>query len=299
MKKKFWIYIAVSFIGAWALQILASTVLVRYFQIVLAVSMYVPLIAVLAACGGLGRARSGIGWKIGFKRNWKKLLLAWFLPMALTAAGAALYFAVFPGRYDTDLSFLAQSLEAAGVQVTDGTIQGLPLKIYVLISCVQAISYAPLVNCLFAVGEEAGWRGFMTPALVGHFGRKKGIIIAGIIWGLWHAPVIAAAGYEYGKGYFGAPVTGILTFCVFTTALGIVLSWLYDRTDSIWIPAVFHGAINAAAGIPLILTDAGSEGRLLGPAPNGLVAGIPLILLALILFLRADRSTWQEDLSQA
>ena len=99
------------------------------------------------------------------------------------------------------------------------------------------------------------------------------------------------AGYEYGLSYWGFPVLGMLTFCLFTTALGIFLDLLYEKTDSIWYPALGHGAVNAAAGIPLLVLDpAYANETILGPAMHGLIAGIPLLLLALLLLLRRDKA---------
>jgi len=291
MKKNFRIYIAVSFVCAWVIQVLACTVFVRYFKVMLSVSMYVPLLSVLIACRGLGTSKTGIGWKLGLKKNWKSLLYAWFAPIVLTAVGAVLYFLIFPHRYDAGFGYIVKSLAAAGVQTADGTVYGVPLHSYVLISIAEVMAFAPAFNALFAVGEEAGWRGFMTPALEKKFGRKKGLVIAGIIWGVWHAPLIVLAGYEYGTEYFGAPVTGILVFCIFTISIGIILSRLYDRTGSIWIPAVFHGSINGAATIPMCFTDGSAKGYLLGPASNGLIAGIPLVLLAFLLLHQNNSGT--------
>ena len=51
-------------------------------------------------------------------------------------------------------------------------------------------------------------------------------------------------GYEYGTDYIGAPVMGLLAFCVFTVSTGIISYHLYEKSYSIWLPALFHGAVN-------------------------------------------------------
>ena len=79
----------------------------------------------------------------------------------------------------------------------------------------------------------------------------------------------------------------MLLFCVITVAWGILHDWLYEKSGSIWVPALFHGAINAAATVPQAVSriDTGSA-RLLGPVPNGLLAGLPFLIAAAVVFFR-------------
>ena len=81
----------------------------------------------------------------------------------------------------------------------------------------------------------------------------------------------------------------MLLFCVITSAWGILHDWLYERSGSIWVPALFHGAINAAATLPLsvCVINTGSA-RLLGPAPMGMLAGPPFLAAAAVLLIRKD-----------
>ena len=164
-----------------------------------------------------------------------------------------------------------------------------------VMAAVSSVTYAPLLNGIVALGEELGWRGFLYPRLKTRFRYGKGTVLGGIIWGAWHWPLICLIGYEYGvaagnnAGYFGYPVSGMLLFCVFTVAGGILCDRLYEKSGSIWLPSVFHGALNAVATLPLAvcLTDTGSA-RLLGPVPNGLLAGLPLIIIAAVFFIRKN-----------
>ena len=167
--------------------------------------------------------------------------------------------------------------------------KGLSYPMLVLISCVSCITYAPLMNMFFAIGEESGWRGFLYPQLKARFGKRLGWVIGGIIWGLWHAPLIWLIGYEYGTDYIGFPILGMFLFCVITVALGIMCDWLYERSQCIWLPSIFHGSFNAAATIPLCITIANTGSmRLLGSAPNGLLASLPIIIFAVIIFIKSE-----------
>ena len=65
-------------------------------QMLMALMMFVPMLGVLLS----GNRLAGMGWKPHIKGRLKPLLMAWFFPAILTALGAAIYFAVFPGHLD-------------------------------------------------------------------------------------------------------------------------------------------------------------------------------------------------------
>ena len=243
-------------------------------QLVMAGMMFVPMLGVLLSGGKL----SGMGWRLQIKKNIKAILIGWFVPAVLTAIGAALYFIIFPGHFDLSGS----SMGPAALEQLK--VQGISYPMYVLISLVSSLTYAPLLNTFVSLGEEIGWRGFLYPQLRAKLGREKGWLLGGIIWGAWHWPLIGLIGYEYGTEYFGFPVVGMLVFCVFTIAMGILCDWLYEQSGSIWVPSICHGAINAAGTLPLAicLPNTGSA-RLLGPMPNGLIAGLPILITAVLL----------------
>ena len=256
----------------------------------MAAMMFVPFFGVLIS----GHPLKGMGWKPVFKGNIKIILFAWFAPAILTTLGALLYFLVFPQHFDLSGSYL---IEAAGEEaVKQMEASGVSYPLYILSISVTCITYAPLINMIFGMGEEVGWRGFLYPQLKARFGRKTGWVIGGAVWGAWHWPVICLIGYEYGPEYFGFPVVGMLLFAVVTVALGIIADWTYEKTGCIWLPSLFHGAYNAAATVTIAVCTPGTgSARLLGPAPNGLLAGIPLFAVALILFLKWNGPTAGPD----
>ena len=274
---------------AWAIQFAAAPLYRTHRvlgQLVIAAMMFVPALGVWLAGGKF----SGMGWKPQFKKNLRSILIAWFAPLLLTALGAALYFLIFPGHFDLTGAYLKASGGAEALKQMEA--QGLSYPLYVLVGVLGGLTYAPLINAFLALGEEIGWRGFLYPQLKARFGLRHGRLLGGAIWGAWHWPLIWLIGYEYGAatgnaaGYFGFPVVGMLLFCVITVGWGILHDWLYERTGSIWVPSLLHGAINAAGTLPLsvCLTDTGTA-RLLGPAPMGLIAGLPFLIAAAAVFL--------------
>ena len=286
-KKQIIKYLVFTFVIAWIIQAivgyLAAKAYLTVYQLIVMLMMIVPLTGVLFCRGSL----KGMGWKPRFKGNVKLILIAWFAPAVLTTVGAALYFLIFPGHFDLSGSFLLDTVgEDALKQLEE---QGLNYQLYLLITVIGCLTYAPLLNMFSAVGEEAGWRGFLYLQLKARFSKRTAWLIGGVIWGAWHWPLIWLIGYEYGVEYFGFPVLGMLVFLFFTVSLGIISDWLYEKSKCIWVPSIFHGSINAAATIPLAFAGANSAStRLLGPVPNGLIAGLPIIIFAVILLIKAE-----------
>lgn len=283
--KKFVKYIIGSFGIAWVLQVIASMMSWKgnqiAFTMILAVSMYAPFVGTLIA----GIPLRGMGWKPRFKGNIKNILLAWFVPVIFTALGAVLYFVIFPNRLD----FTGEYLRAAGGEAVMEQLAaaGITPKMYLLIGLLQCLTYAPLVNMFAALGEEVGWRGAMQPMLNDRFGKRVGRIIGGVIWGAWHWPAMTLAGYEYGLNYWGYPILGMVTFCLFTIALGTLEDALYEKSKSIWIPSLMHGSINAIGTVPMMVGgSAYMDQMILGPIPMGLISGIPLAIIAIVVLAK-------------
>ncbi|WP_051538126.1 CPBP family intramembrane glutamic endopeptidase [Butyrivibrio proteoclasticus] len=289
-------YLGWSFGLAWAMQLFigyasrTSTVGVIDAKIVIAqlfmtLMMFVPLLSVILTKQKLGN----MGWKPKFKGNIGYILFAWFMPAILTAIGAAIYFLIFPSHLDLTGQVL---VDTAGYEALEQLeAQCGTYLTYIVISGVAALTYAPLINMIPAVGEEAGWRGYMYPVLKELYGKKKGIILGGIIWGMWHWPLMLLIGYEYGTAYRGFPTVGWVLFAIYTIAIGILCNYVYEKSHCIWIPAILHGAVNAAATIPAAITTSESAPyRILGPAPIGLIAGIPMMIVAAIILFKTTKS---------
>ena len=88
----------------------------------------------------------------------------------------------------------------------------------------------------------------------------------------------------------------MLLFCVISIGLGILHDRLYERSGTIRAPALLHGAINAAATLPATVCriDTGSA-RLLGPAPVGLLAGLPFLIVAAVLLFHEEEAAGKDE----
>jgi membrane protease YdiL (CAAX protease family) len=139
---------------------------------------------------------------------------------------------------------------------------------------VPVLIIALLIPALF---EEVGWRGLALPRLQPRYGWLLSSLILGIIWAIWHLPIwfIPDAGFST----LPFPI-----FMLFTVALSLLFTWLYNGTGgSVLLPALAHAAINA---YPLPWNTAV---YLLPESARGLHLQIPvtivLVVLAIVLIL--------------
>ncbi len=290
-KRNIWVFLAFAFGISWAAGLVIfltgglvnSPELIKGTGITLAlillstVYMWGPAIAHI-----LTRLITKMGWKnlylkTNIKKGWKYWLMGWFGPGLLTLAGAVVFFLVFPASFDPQLSKLSAQLQAAGV-----SIEMINPFQYALGQTIIALLIAPLLNMVATFGEEFGWRAFLVPELA-RSGIRKSLVFSGLIWGIWHWPVILM-GHNYGLGYPGYPWLGLLATLWCMLSFGIFFGWLSLKAESVW-PAVFaHGALNGIAAIGLIFVKEPFS-MLLGPAPAGLIACLPFTIVSLVILL--------------
>jgi membrane protease YdiL (CAAX protease family) len=220
------------------------------------------------------------GWKeMGlrphFKKGWLYWLIAWILPSLMTVAGAALFFVLFPRYFDSSLSTVRQ------MTAKSPSLGNLSPWTVLIIQLVQGVLLSPILNSIATFGEEFGWRAYLQPRLMPLGGRKTMLLI-GLIWGIWHWPVIFM-GYEYGFSYPGYPWVGPLLFLWVTFGLGIFLGWLTLRSKSVWPAVIGHAAINGIAGAAFLVVI-GNPNPLLGPLPVGIIASMGFAAVSLAIF---------------
>ena len=254
-------------------------------QLLVAAAMFFPAAGVFLTRLVTREGFKNAWLKPKLKNNIRYYLLAWFGPAVLTFAGMGIYFLLFPKNLDPNFSYFLATLEASGAPM-----ETLPISIglLMLLQCVQALLLAPALNFVTCFGEEWGWRGYLLPKVSAHFSTIPTLLITGIIWGLWHAP-LTIIGHNYGLGYWGFPFTGIAMMCVFCIVGGIFLSYVTLKTKSC-IPAILaHGAINGIAAIGIYFTYDGGN-PLIGPAPTGIIGMIPFILVAILMVLSLKKA---------
>jgi len=91
-----------------------------------------------------------------------------------------------------------------------------------------------------AAGEEIGWRGFLLPKVAQIWNVKVAVILCGIIWSVWHMPLMIAGLYESGTVLWYQ----LLSFTLQTIVMTAILAYLRLNSKSVWPAIVLHGAHN-------------------------------------------------------
>ncbi|MDF2484272.1 MAG: hypothetical protein K0R46_440, partial [Herbinix sp.] len=150
-----------------------------------------------------------------------------------------------------------------------------------LIQVGTALLLGPLLNVINCFGEEWGWRGYLLPKMNRKFNILPTLLINGVIWGLWHAP-LTTLGHNYGLDYPGFPYIGILAMVIFCTVIGTFFSYITIKTNSC-VPAIFaHGSLNSIASVGIYFAIGGGN-PFIGPAPTGIIGGIGFIIVAIVM----------------
>ena len=91
-----------------------------------------------------------------------------------------------------------------------------------------------------ALGEEIGWRGFLVPHLAKITTFSKTAFISGLIWAIWHYPLIIYTDYN------GRTTTAYSLFCftIMIIGLSFVFAWLRLKSGSLWTGVLLHTSDN-------------------------------------------------------
>ncbi|MDR7855706.1 type II CAAX endopeptidase family protein [Tissierella sp.] len=130
--------------------------------------------------------------------------------------------------------------------------------------CLLPLSF--LTNFPLFLGEEYGWRYFLQPALQERMGKVKGVIILGIIWGIWHLPI---------NMFYYSPETpfhSIINQLIGCIAYSVFLGYVYMKTENIWAISMIHFLNNSLGNV------------LYGATGTNLVYTWDAVLLNLIIF---------------
>ncbi len=195
--------------------------------------MFGPMIAALIVQKFIARqpilGKNGLGFVVGKKRYW------FIGPATMFAILAVIYSLTYLAAPELfiKLDGLSASLANASLPLSDSV----PAALFTLFGL--NVVLGPILNIPLMLGEEVGWRGFLTPNLVQKFG-KRGLIYANIVWALWHVPM-----FFQGLNYSSNPWLGIPFMIGVSVPLGIIFQTVFQRSGgSIWVAGLMHGVLN-------------------------------------------------------
>lgn len=129
---------------------------------------------------------------------------------------------------------LGLAITLANGEPVEAVNRGLPTATWLLFVG-RSILFTLLV---VAVGEEAGWRGWMLPELQKRFSPLLSSVILGVVWGLWHFPLFLNGQYT------GEPVL-VLAKAGACVILATLFTWLFNRSQgSLLLAVILHTALN-------------------------------------------------------
>ena len=174
--------------------------------------MWTPGLVALALQLRFRGTLRGLGWGFG---GWRFWAAGYFVPILY----AVLTYVLIWASPLADFNFeVLERLRASWYLLILGSVQ----------------------SCLFALGEEIGWRGFLVPRLGSFSSFDRTSIVSGLIWAVWHYPLILFAGYDS-----GAPAWySILCFTVMVVGISYFYTWITLESGSVWPAMLLHGSHN-------------------------------------------------------
>ena len=275
--KKLVTYILCAFIpmiGIGVLMSCGSNVILK--SLLSLVAMLLPMIAVIIT-QTVNKEQIFHGLDISFKIN-RWWMIGWLLMPVLAVAVLGMTLLMPGAVWSPDSEVVKAALASMP--------EGVGLGAFIVITLISGLFAGLTVNAVFAFGEEIGWRGYLLKIFKGKTFLSTALW-TGIIWGLWHAPIILN-----GHNYPQHPVAGVFMMvgmCVFLTP---IFMYFRLKSGSVIVPAIMHGTFNGVVGLSMILVTPANDLLYGGPGLAGLIT---LLLLDICLYLY-DRFISKENI---
>lgn len=190
--------------------------------------MWCPALAGMLTLRLNGRSIADLGWKWG---ETKYQIRSWFVPLLYAAiAYSIVWIAAFGGFGNSEfLDALVKQMHLGG-----------PRWISIALGIFLTGTYGLVRGVSSALGEEIGWRGFLVPELSRTTSFTGTALISGIIWSLWHYPILI-----YGDYNAGTPAWyGLSCFTVMVISDSFIFAWMRLKSGSLWTGAILHASHN-------------------------------------------------------
>ena len=183
------------------------------------------------------RSLRGLGWRWGGTR--RVLLPVFAFPFLLCGVVYALVWAFGLGGFDP--ARLVAATARLGLHGALGEV--------VLIAL---IPFGVAFSCLSTLGEELGWRGLLSDRLLQVTSFTRASLLTGVIWSVWHYPLIFVLLPKFRPGLPVAYATACFTASV--VGVSFFYTWLRQTTGSVWPGVILHAASASAQEIFEALT---------------------------------------------
>jgi membrane protease YdiL (CAAX protease family) len=175
----------------------------------------------------------GLGWKWGKTRY---QVISYLLPFGIGLVTFGLVWLLgFGGFYNE--AYIAEA--QTGIADMFGVTIASPYVVMLVLILVNGT--VSMFLAFGAIGEEIGWRGFLVPELYKQYNFTKTSIISGVIWTVYHFPVIILL---YAPSLDISPWPLMVTATIAGIGLSTILAWLRIKSGSVWTAVIFHAAMN-------------------------------------------------------
>ena len=188
--------------------------------------MWMPGLACIATRILRREGFADVSFAFGGSRGVLAIVLAWLFPVLI--GGVAYGSAWATG--------LAEFSPGKGVAIP--SMMAL-YDVNFLMHIARALAIAAPLSMVLTMGEELGWRGYLLPRLV-RARVPAPILWSGVIWGLWHVPLIVSGQYVVSSD----PRLSAAVFCASVIGGAYVFGWLRLYSGSIWPSVLGHASWN-------------------------------------------------------
>jgi uncharacterized protein len=125
-----------------------------------------------------------------------------------------------------------------------------PALILTVLLCLErfvSTVYAPnrfFVGVLFGIVagffEEIGWMGHAFPKMARTRNALGAAVVLGVLWGIWHIPVIDYLGTATPHGAYWPQY--FLAFAAAMSAMRVLIAWIYTNTQSLALAQLMHAS---------------------------------------------------------
>jgi membrane protease YdiL (CAAX protease family) len=190
--------------------------------------MWCPALAGMLTLRLNGRSIAQLGWKWG---ETKYQIQSWFIPLLYASIAYVIVWVAGFGTFGNR-------------EYLDGLVRQMHLGGSPWISIAVGIfltgTYGMVRGVSSALGEEIGWRGFLVPELSKTTSFTLTSLISGMVWSLWHYPILI-----YGDYNAGTPTWyGLTCFTVMVVSGSFIFAWMRLKSGSLWTGAILHASHN-------------------------------------------------------
>ena len=173
---------------------------------------------------------SSLGWSWG---NSNYQWMSYLIPLILaTCAYLIIWLLGFAGWYNVE----AVNAMKGEYNISDWSNYQVIIFHFFITALISFIMVLPSV-----LGEEIAWRGLLVPELSKFMGFTGVSLLSGLLWSLWHFPLIILGLY----GNEGTPVMyQLIIFTTYITSISVIMAYYRLKSGGVWTAVIFHMSNN-------------------------------------------------------